>query len=109
MTNWPDDADGAVLRRLEESGFDFSKPCLIHFEVDFETWPPAPAAVSLLSREYPSATLNEPDGDDEGYIDFQVYAIPSYSLVTGVQQYVTDLMAPFHGECLAWGVWQEQR
>jgi hypothetical protein len=106
MTNWPSDADGDVFRRLEGSGFDFSKPCLIDFYVDFDTWPPDPAAVGILSREYPSATLNEADEDESGYIDFQVYAIPTYELVTGLQAYVSRLMAPFRGECNAWGVWQ---
>jgi len=108
ITDWPEDADGAAFRRLVQHGFDFSKPCLIDFNVDFETWPPAPAALRILSREYPSARLIEPDDDDdEGYVEFQVYAIPTYELVIHVQDYVTGLMAPFHGACCSWGVWQQ--
>jgi hypothetical protein len=105
MNNWPNDADGDVLRRLEADGFDFSKPRLIDFNVDFETWPPAAEAVRLLACEYPSAALVAPDEHGEGYIEFQVHAIPSYELVTGVQDNVSKLMAPFHGVCNSWGVW----
>jgi hypothetical protein len=49
----------------------------------------------MISREYPSATLNEANEDESGYIDSQVYAIPTYELVTGLQAYVSRLMAPF--------------
>ena len=34
---WPSDADGDVLRRLEQSGFHFSKSTLIDFNVDFQS------------------------------------------------------------------------
>lgn len=36
--NWPNDADGGVLRRLQADGFDFSRPCVIDCNVDFEQW-----------------------------------------------------------------------
>lgn len=35
--NWPDDADGDVLRRMQRTGFDFSKPCLIDCNVISES------------------------------------------------------------------------
>jgi len=59
--SWPTDADGDVLRRLQNGGFDFSKPTLIDFNV-------------------------------------------TYELVMNVQSEVTELMAPFRGECSSWGV-----
>ena len=104
MSNWPDDADGDVLRRLEESGFDFSRPSLVDFNVDLRAWPPAPKAVKPLSQEYPSAKVYEPEGESAGYIQFQLYSVLTYELVTGVQAYVSKLMAQFGGECNSWGV-----
>jgi hypothetical protein len=104
--NWPNDADGDVLRRLEDSGFDFSKPCLIDFNVDFRNWPPSPSAVSLLSREYPSLKMYEP-GEFRGYLLVQVFALMTYELVTGVQESISDAMAPFGGRCDSWGVLQD--
>ena len=32
--DWPNDADGDVLRRMKESGFDFSKIHSIDFNID---------------------------------------------------------------------------
>jgi len=34
---WPDDADGDVLRRMKARGFDFNQPCLVDFNVDFDS------------------------------------------------------------------------
>lgn len=85
-TNWPDDADGDVLRRLEEDGFDFAKPWLIDFNVDFASWPPMAEAVAVLKHRYPNAAVREPDGDHPGYIQFRVQAVVSYDLVLKLQQ-----------------------
>jgi|SRR5581483_3884573 len=96
---WPNGADGDVLRKLNDGGFDFSQPTLIEFEVDFQSWPPSPLAFATLSRHYPSLTRHEPDDEDEGYLQLQVYALVTYELVTNVQNEVTELRAPFRGEC----------
>jgi hypothetical protein len=102
--DFPDDADGGVLRRLDQNGFDFSQKALIDFTVDFEDWPPSPKAVALLSAEYPSTKVYEPQNNDPGYVHFQVYELVTYDLVTAIQRHVTELVAPFHGECNSWGV-----
>jgi len=46
----------------------------------------------------------EPDGEHEGYFQFQVYALVTYELVMNVQSEVSELMTPFQGECSSWGV-----
>jgi Regulator of ribonuclease activity B len=98
------DPDGDALMRLAEDGFDFSKPGLVEFCVDFRSWPPPRGAMACLSRDYPSATVCVTDDDHDGYLEFQVYALVSYELVTNIQSYVTELMAPYHGVCASWGV-----
>lgn len=104
---WPDDADGDVLRGMEEDGFDFSRQHAIDFNVDFESWPPMPQAIAILKRHYPSATIQEPEDDGAGYVQFQVTALVSYDLVMKVQRDVSTLMADFGGRCESWGVMQE--
>jgi len=104
VMSWPNDADGDVLRKLKEGGFDFSQPTLIDFEVDFKTWPPSPTALATLSRLYPSLKVYEPDDEHDGYLHFQLYALVTYELVTNIQSEVTELMAPFGGECCSWGI-----
>jgi hypothetical protein len=101
---WLADPDDDALMRLAEEGFDFSKPGLVEFSVDFRSWPPPRGAMACLSRDYPSASVCVTDDDHDGYLEFQVYALVSYELVTNIQSYVTELMAPYHGVCASWGV-----
>jgi hypothetical protein len=103
--SWPADVDGDVLRSLEEGGFDFASPALIDFNVDFQHWPPARAAIEALARHYPGLEVHDPEGEEEvGYLQFQVYALVTYELVMNIQSEVTELMAPFRGECSSWGL-----
>lgn len=105
MTEWPDDADGDVLRRMARSEFDFAQPVLIDFNVDFATWPPAPDALAILSREFPNATIHPPvEGFDDGYVHFQVFEKVTYAFVMRMQAHVSTLMAPYGGICESWGV-----
>ena len=104
MTNWPDDADGNVLRRMEAGGFDFQEPCLIDFNVDFENWPPSPDALMVLRKNFPSTKVYEPSNNGDGYVQFQVFEKLSYELVMNIQSEVSDWMAPYGGICESWGV-----
>ena len=104
VARWPSDADGAALRSLEVGGFDFSKPALVEFEVDFESWPPCPEALRLMAREYPSVTVCTTGDERMGYLEFQVYALVSYELVGNVRGYVAELLYPYRGTCSSWRV-----
>ena len=102
MNQWPDDADGDALRRIERDGFDFATPCTIDFNVDFDPWPPPAAAMAILQARFPGVQAH---ADDEGgYVQFQVHARLSHRLVTSLQDEVTALMAPHGGVCDSWGV-----
>ncbi len=101
---FPDDVDGDVLRRLEESGFDFQKPTTIDFNVDFDSWPPHPDAVSKLKEFAGAIEIYEPDGEYSGYILFNIHQILSYKLVIDTQENVSSLVAEYGGVCESWGV-----
>jgi hypothetical protein len=101
---WPPDADGDVFRRLEHDGFDFGKPHLIDFNVDFDSWPPNPEAVALLRAHYPSTTIYEPDGESSGYALVQVHSRLDYDYVVEMQKTLSNLMEPHGGSCESWGV-----
>ena len=103
---WPEDADGDVLRRIDERGFDFSKPHTIDFNIDFADWPPATEAIAIVRRRYPEAVVYEPQDGYPGYILFQVCDLVSYELVIRIQREVSALVAPFDGCCESWGVMQ---
>src|SRR3954466_14798317 len=82
--DWPNDADGDVFRRMEASGFDFSKPYSVDYNVDFDAWPPHPEALKLLEVRYGSVELYEPEEDMKGYVLFKVTGLVTYESVTSV-------------------------
>jgi hypothetical protein len=102
--NWPNDADGDVLRRLQDQGFDFTRPCAIDFNVDFLEWPPPPEAIDLIRQCYPQTVVYEEEGDSAGYVLFQVHDKLTYELVMRVQAEMSALLAQYGGVCESWGV-----
>jgi hypothetical protein len=110
---YPNDADGDVLRRMRESGFDFDKPATIDFSIDFDHWPLSDDEVSVIKKAFPNAVLIDPesedgqDGSDIGYVQFQVTEFVTYELVTAIQYRATKIARPIGGWCESWGVLQE--
>ena len=102
--HWPDDADGDVLRRLAEGGFDFDVEHNIEFNVDFGQWPPSPSFIDRLRATYPASRLIDPENGYEGYVTFGIRGRLSYELVTFVQRSISELAEPFDGVCESWGV-----
>ena len=105
-SDWPSDADGDVFRRLFANGFDFSKPHSVDYNVDFNVWPPAKAAINQLESMFGSIKIYEPDEHGDGYIQFQIIAPVTYETVTTIQRTVSAAMEPFGGICDSWGVMQ---
>ena len=106
--DWPNDVDGDVFRRMEESAFDFSQYYLIDFNVDFEAWPPSSEALAVIRHRYPDAVLRPPEAGDSGHVQFQVRALVTYDFVMRIQREMSDLMADFGGRCESWGVMQDE-
>lgn len=100
---WPDDADGDVLRRMDASGFDFEEPCLIDFNVDFDCWPPSDAAMQMLYEMHSNSKAISLEGEG-GYVCFHIHARLSYELVVNIQRLVSERMASFGGVCESLGV-----
>jgi Regulator of ribonuclease activity B len=106
-TNWPDDADGDVFRRLFEHGFDFSTSHTVDYNIDFDAWPPPSEAIDALRSIYGVVALYEPDDLGQGYAQFQIYGPVTYETVTSVQRRASSVMASFGGICESWGVTQD--
>src|ERR1700734_2389573 len=102
--NWPADADGDVLRRLRDRGFDFSRRYTIDFNIDFDAWPPSQTAIARLKEIHQNVTLFEPEGEPTGEVVVQITDLVSYDLVVRTQAAISNAMRPFGGRCDAWGV-----
>jgi len=107
QTNWPNDVDGDVFRRLKKSGFDFNRVVDIDFNVDFSAWPPSPAFIGKLRAQFPRMRVFPPDGHADGYVQFVVKERLTYALVMSVQHSVSNMAVPYGGVCESWGVMQD--
>jgi Protein of unknown function (DUF1260). len=104
MKNWPDDADGDVFRSLEADGCDFSKEYTVDFFVDFEEWPPSAEALAALQGEYGNIAVKDDDEEELPCLICKIDGLLTYEFVTGTQAKITDLVKPFGGYCMDWGV-----
>jgi hypothetical protein len=99
--NWPNDADGDVMRRLQSNGFSFDREAEIDFNIDFDQWPPDPSVIDILQNELPSAKVSVQDD----YILVQLRAWLTYPFVIKMQAELTQISAAFGGRCETWGCW----
>ena len=100
----PDDADGGVLRRLEDRNVDLTKPYWIDFNIDFDSWPAAPQALAVLRNTYPQAKVEVWDDEELQFVTVQLFDLVTYDFVIRTQAVLSSLMAPFGGTCDTWGV-----
>ena len=109
---WPNDVDGDVFRRLEEHGFNFDTVCEIDFNIDFNSWPLDTETIASIRNLYPTIEIIEPDeedledGDNIGYLQFQIVDKLTYDLVIKVQRDVTEKVTQYGGRCESWGAYQ---
>ena len=107
--DWPDDADGDVLRRMQESGFDFDREAEIDFNIDFSHWPLSQEEVNQVKKIYPYSEIIDPteedkaDGMETGYVQFTIQEKLTYELVINTQEKVTKQMHNIGGWCESWG------
>ncbi len=101
---FPDDVDGDVLRRLQESGLDFSQPQTVEFIVDFCFWPPDAEALDILRKKYSSIQVFKPEDHYDGYIVLNIRELITHAFLIDTQKEITTLMSNYGGVCEAWGV-----
>ncbi len=100
--NWPNDVDGDVLRKMQESGFDFSKETEVDFNIDFDHWPITEEEYNFVKRLYPDCKFYEDNGT--GYAQFKMRGFLTHKFVTSIQKMVSDEVHQVGGFCESWGV-----
>jgi hypothetical protein len=132
MTDYPEDADGALLAELEAQGVDMTQPLLIEFAVAA----PDEAAATAISEalagagyeseiDYDDGEPLEDESDEPGAFDpdsaadfdeefgpsWTVYAlvelVPDYDEILRIQEELDSLAEPLGGATDGWGVMLE--
>lgn len=119
MTNYPDDADGAVLADLAASGIEMSKPLDIEFSVAATGEKSARKILDVLTKKGYEAEIvyDEGEPDDDGEIDpddeefgpswtvvVNVRMVPEYTDIVRIQSELDGLTKSLGGTCDGWGV-----
>jgi hypothetical protein len=118
MTNYPDDADGAVLADLASRGVDMSLPLLIAFAVAVPDEGVATKCLQAMTKAgFDSRIVYDegepdfdPDEDDEAEFgpSWTVYAnvrmIPEYKEIVRIQAELERVAGSFDGISDGWGV-----
>ena len=92
------------MRRLDAKAFNFALEYEIDFNVDFEDWPPSPAAVAWLESKYTNVTLHAAESGLRGYIQFKLRAKLTHELVIETQHEASAGTHIYGGVCESWGV-----
>lgn len=101
---WPDDDDGQVLRRLRDTGFDFSKKYIVDFVIDFETWPPDMHVRERILKEFPNIVEYTDVESGQSTLIVKVEDFLTYRFVVETQARLTELASESGGWCDSWGV-----
>lgn len=102
--DWPNDADGDALSRLETRGFDFTTPTWVDFNIDFDNWPPPDQAVETIKAHFPDAVVEIEEDGEEGYFLVRLFEKLNYEFVIRTQGALSEVTAPLGGHCESWGV-----
>jgi hypothetical protein len=123
VSNYPDDADGAVLADLESMGVDMTQPLLFEFPVDAPDEDTANEIHRIMTGagydshiEYDEGEL---EGDEEDELDdeelgaaWTVFAnvrmVPNYQEILRIQKELDQLVEPLGGTADGWGVMIDQ-
>ncbi|KZN45074.1 ribonuclease E inhibitor RraB [Pseudoalteromonas luteoviolacea] len=107
---WPADADGEVLKVLDERGFDFGSTHTIEFYLEFKTWPLSEHQQNEISEKLHGADFIESDpedielGDAPGYVLFTTQNKVTHEFVGQEQVRLSKLVAHLDGTCNSWAV-----
>ncbi len=119
MEQFPDDADGAVLKRLKARGIDLSLPLVIEFDAYAPDGEAANNILSELESLGWSAEIDFDPGepDEDGKIDpedlefgpswtvtLKHTMVPVYSTLISMQRIIDDVAKKHGGRADGWGV-----
>jgi regulator of ribonuclease activity B len=103
--SFPDDLNGDVLRRMQDSGVDFSEPREFDFVVIFPSKPLAEAFAQRIKELGYTISVEESGCVPERPYDARIKRtmMPSHAKITEFENTLSDLAEPFGGRNDGWG------
>ncbi len=107
---FPDDANGDLLRQMQDAGLDLSQPRNIDFYHLFDGEAAASAMAEAVRSEVDtvSVELHEQPKRGEWEVCTTLAMVPSHANVTAMEQRLGRIAKPLGGRGDGWGTRQEQ-
>jgi hypothetical protein len=105
MVDLPDDDNGAVLRRMQDSGDDLSKPRDINFSVVFKARVSAEQFMKKFDRdecELELEFISELE-DNPWNVTVTKFMLPDYRLILDMELELAQIADPLGGHNDGWG------
>ena len=108
MSEFPDDANGDVLRRMLDGGDDLSKPRDIDFSVVFRSRENGEAFASRFEASGLRVKIADDLYQDE-FVDVTVikFMVPDHVEITAFERELEDAAGPLGGENDGWGCFRQ--
>lgn len=104
MPDYPNDADGDALRRIEHGGSDMAKPMLIHFQIRVPTRNQAETLEAELCRiGYRTNVSDSTEFGLDWTCECSTRTLATYDVVIAIQNELDVVSAPFGGFSDGWG------
>jgi len=106
---FPDDANGDLLKEMQAAGLDLSRPREIDFFhlFDGEQAAAAMAEAVRTTVETTGVVVEEQSKRGEWQVCTTVIVLPSYDNVTGMEKQLDDIARRFGGRGDGWGARQD--
>ncbi len=102
MDDYPNDADGDVLRRLSDAKFDFSSPVEVELYCYAEDLKTANAIRAIMNEVGFEADVF--DDDDTVSVYFKKRMLLTYDAIIGEQMIANQRLSGFNTRCDGWMV-----
>jgi hypothetical protein len=105
MSQFPNDENGDVLRRMAAQGIDLVSPRVIDFEHCFPDEPAARAFLATVLPTVAEARLIRPDPKNGSGWEVQCRdrMVPTHAAITETERRLADVAARFGGYADGWG------
>jgi hypothetical protein len=101
---FPSDDNGDVLRRMEQSGDDLSRPRDIDFSIVFENEKMAKRFVDLIKGERYWVRIQRDEHFDPPWdVTVTINMVPTHTGITAMEEQLGALAAPLEGRNDGWG------
>ncbi len=109
-SNFPDDADGNVLRGLVDRGVDLSRPCVVEFFITIPNESKGKELLKILEennfkdcRLYHNVPDEHYDFEDSWDIIYTKKFVITYDEIVNIQNKLDELSKPFDSHIDGWG------